>query len=60
MQTIDDGDEEDGAIQPIIFEDESDEEGSEVAMETESNPDVEEPEAFSDISDHGLSDGMSE
>ncbi|XP_016459035.1 uncharacterized protein LOC107782652 isoform X2 [Nicotiana tabacum] len=58
--TIDDGDEEDGAIQPIIYEDESDEEGSEVAMETESNPDVEEPEAFSDISDHGLSDGMSE
>ncbi|KAK6795489.1 hypothetical protein RDI58_008942 [Solanum bulbocastanum] len=61
--TVDDGDdEEDGAIQPIIYEDndDSDEEGSEVTMETESIPDVEEPEAFSDISDHEGSDGMSE
>ncbi|KAK4362212.1 hypothetical protein RND71_017453 [Anisodus tanguticus] len=59
--TIDDGDDEDGAIQPVICEDDdSDEEGSEVTMETESIPDVEEPEAFSDISDHEGSDGMSE
>ncbi|KAM3269069.1 WD repeat-containing protein 43 isoform X1 [Capsicum chacoense] len=62
--TIDDGDgdDEDGAIQPVIYEDndDSDEEGSEVTMETESIPDVEEPEAFSDISDHEGSDGMSE
>lgn len=60
-QTIDDGDDEDGAIQPVIYEDndDSDEEGSEVTMETESIPDVEEPEAFSDISDHEGSDGMS-
>lgn len=60
--TIDDGDDEDGAIQPIIYEDndDSDEEGSEVTMETESIPDIEEPEAFSDISDHEGSDGMSE
>lgn len=62
-QTIDDGDdEEDGAIQPIIYEDndDSEEEGSEVTMETESIPDVEEPEAFSDVSDREGSDGMSE
>ncbi|XP_004235970.1 uncharacterized protein [Solanum lycopersicum] len=61
--TIDDGDdEEDGAIQPIIYEDndDSEEEGSEVTMETESIPDVEEPEAFSDVSDREGSDGMSE
>ncbi|MCD9560381.1 hypothetical protein HAX54_019007 [Datura stramonium] len=60
--TIDDGDDEDGAIQPVIYEDndESDEEGSEVTMETESIPDVEEPEVFSDVSDHEGSDGMSE
>lgn len=59
--TIDDGDDEEGAIQPVIYEDyESDEEGSEVTVETESIPDVEEPEAFSDISDHEGSDGMSE
>ncbi|KAJ8553644.1 hypothetical protein K7X08_024322 [Anisodus acutangulus] len=59
--TIDDGDDEDGAIQPVIYEDDdSDEEGSEVTMETESIPDVEEPEAFCDISDHEGSDGMSE
>ncbi|XP_055827624.1 uncharacterized protein LOC129895872 isoform X2 [Solanum dulcamara] len=60
--TIDDGDDEDGAIQPVIYEDndDSDEEGSEVTMETESIPDVEEPEAFSDISDHEGSDGVSE
>lgn len=60
-QTIDDGDDEEGAIQPVIYEDyESDEEGSEVTVETESIPDIEEPEAFSDISDHEGSDGMSE
>ncbi|KAK4350266.1 hypothetical protein RND71_029579 [Anisodus tanguticus] len=60
--TIDDGDDDDdGAIQPVIYEDDdSDEEGSEVTMETESIPDVEEPEAFSDISDQEGSDGMSE
>lgn len=60
--TIDDGDDEDGAIQPVIYEDndESDEEDSEVTMETENFPDVEEPEAFSDISDQEGSDGMSE
>ncbi|KAF3661125.1 hypothetical protein FXO37_13073 [Capsicum annuum] len=60
--TIDDGDDEDGAIQPVIYEDndDRDEEGSEVTMETESIPDVEEPEAFSDISDHEGSDGTSE
>ncbi|XP_060205112.1 uncharacterized protein LOC132632970 [Lycium barbarum] len=58
--TIDEGDDEDGVIQPVIYEDDSDEEGSEVTMETETIPDVEEPEAFSDISDHEGSDGMSE
>ncbi|KAK3026098.1 hypothetical protein RJ639_040770 [Escallonia herrerae] len=58
--TVDDGEEENGLIQPVVFEDkdESDEEGSEDAMETDD--DSENPEAISDISDVEGSDGMSE
>ncbi|KAK2974367.1 hypothetical protein RJ640_021223 [Escallonia rubra] len=58
--TVDDGEEENGLIQPVVFEDkdESDEEGSEDAMETDD--DSKNPEAISDISDVEGSDGMSE
>lgn len=55
MQTIDYGtDEDDGAIVPVIYEDKDEseeEEGSEVAMETESDDENKEPQVFSDVSD---------
>ncbi|MCD9637614.1 hypothetical protein HAX54_020992 [Datura stramonium] len=60
-QTIDDGDDEDGAIQSSMkINDKSDGEGSEVIMETESIQMLRNPSSFSDTSDHEVSDGMSE
>ncbi|KAI3737585.1 hypothetical protein L2E82_27592 [Cichorium intybus] len=62
-KTVDGGDEEEGALEPIIFEDVSDEEESDEedgdAMETDEE-DNEELEAVSNVSDLEGSDGMIE
>ncbi|KAL2495679.1 WD repeat-containing protein 43 [Forsythia ovata] len=57
-ETADDGEEDNGKVTPVIYEDndESDNEGSIESMETESNQDGEQPQVFSDISDDEISD----
>ncbi|KAL2468976.1 WD repeat-containing protein 43 [Forsythia ovata] len=57
-QTVDDGEEDNGKVTPIIYEDndENDDEGSIDSTETESNQDGEQPQVFSDISDDEISD----
>ncbi|KAL2467806.1 WD repeat-containing protein 43 [Forsythia ovata] len=56
--TVDDGEEDNGKVTPIIYEDndEGDDKGSIDSMEIESNQDGEKPQVFSDISDDEISD----